>query len=351
MMRGKSILMLCLALAMTLALAAGCSGSSQPAKGDAKGDGKQELPEIALKLGHHAAENQPFHIGAVKLADIVKEKTNGRFKIDIYPNNTLGTSRDLIEGLQMGTVDMTLSPTTNMAVFYPKLDLFYLPFLFEDKNHVYKVADGEIGQRLYKELEDKLGIKTIAMFDSGFRHIENSKREIKTPEDVVGLKIRTIDTPICVDTFKALGANATPIAFNELFTALQQGTVDGNDSPIGNLYASRFYEVQKYCTLTGHQYAAIMVTISTKSWNKLPKEYQDILIQAAKEATAFQRKLAEDKENEFLKIMIEKGLKVTELTPEQKSLFQKKMEPIWNKYGDKIGKDLIDAALKLGSNK
>ncbi|KUO50348.1 MAG: hypothetical protein APF76_11610 [Desulfitibacter sp. BRH_c19] len=342
---------LCLLLiAMFFVGLVGCSAADNSNNDPAEDVETPELEKevIELKLGHHAAENQPFHQGAVKFAELVSERTDGDVEITVYPNNTLGSSRDLIEGMQIGTVDLTLSPTTNMAVFYNTLDLFYLPFIFNNREHVYKVADGPIGQEIYDGLQAKTGFITLGMFESGFRTFTNSVREIRTPDDMKGLKMRVPDSPLNVDTFEALGTIATPISFGELFTALQQGTVDGQDNPIGNVYAGSFYEVNPYLTLSGHQYAGIMLMISGIAWNKVPSEYHQIIEECAAEAVEWQRALAQEKEGEFLEIMIDKGLKVTELTPEEQKLFQEAMEPVWEKYAPQIGEELVEKASTAG---
>jgi len=347
MKRKPFILLLVLIVFIAITLV-GCSNNGKQVQQDG---GTPELKKevVKLKLGHHAAESQPFHMGAVKFAELVAEKTDGAVEITIYPNNTLGSSRDLIEGMQIGTVDMTLSPTTNMAVFYEPLDVFYLPFIFKNREHVYKVADGPIGQEIYDGLQKKMGFVTLGMFESGFRTITNSIREIRTPSDMKGMKMRVPESPLNVDTFQALGTIATPISFGELFTALQQKTVDGQDNPIGNVYASSFYEVNPYLTLSEHQYAGIMLMISGIAWNKLTPEYQAIFKEAAKEAVDWQRVVAVEKEKEYLQIMKDKGLKVTELTPDEKTLFQAAMKPVWDKYQGRIGKELVEKVVAAGN--
>jgi len=325
----------------------GCGGSGSSNEPAATGTNGQEPAQqkFSLKLGHPYDEKQPLHQGAVLLADLVRERTNGNVDIKIFPNNTLGSSRDLAEGLQLGTIDMALVPTTNMAPFYKPLDIFYFPFIFRDKEHAYAVADGPVGQQLYEGLLKETGIRTLAMFESGFRTITNSKKPIRTPEDMAGLKLRVTDSPINVSTFRALDVQVSPMALSEVFTALQQGTVDGQDNPVGNVYAYRYYEVQKYITLTGHQWAGIMVLINDNLWNRLPAEYQTIIAEAAKEAEAWQRKEINAKESEFLEEMKQAGMEVIELTPEEKAKFQEKMLAVWQEYEDSVGKDIVEAVL------
>jgi len=323
----------------------GCSGEKKETPKENASTEQKPVEKITIKLGHPYDEKQPLHQGTIKFAEIVAEKTNGNVEVKVFPNSTLGSSRDLVEGLQIGTIDMGLVPTTNVASFYKPIDIFYFPFIFRDREHAYKVADGPVGQKLYEGLLKEKGIRTLAMFESGFRTITNSKKPIRTPEDFVGIKMRVVDSPINLATFKALGANATPMAISEVFTALQQGTVDGQDNPIGNVYAYRYYEVQKYITLTEHQWAGIMLMINDKLWNKIPAEYQKVMAEAAKEAEAWERKEINAKESEFLETMKQAGLQVIELTPEEKAKFQEKMHAVWTEFQDTVGKDLIDAVV------
>jgi len=326
-------------------IVAGCG------KDDSSGSSSDTSENVkkTLKLGHPMSEETPNHKALVKLAETVSEKTDGNFKIDIYPNDILGSQRELIEGFQTGTTDMILSPATNISTVYPKLNIFNLPFLFQDKQHVYSVTDGEIGGEVYDGLRNELGIRTLGTFASGFRDLANSKVEVKTPDDVVGLKLRAIDSPINIDMLRAIGANAIPMAFGELYTGLQQGTVDGSDGPISNFYNSRFYEVQEYYTKLDLYFAVIMLSINEDVWNDLPEEYQTILADASVEAQEYERELLEEEEAEYFEAIIKEGVKVTELTPDQKELFQVAEQEVWKKYESIVGgKELIDKIVEMG---
>jgi tripartite ATP-independent transporter DctP family solute receptor len=318
----------------------GCGGTKKTQEGSGAAG------VVTLRLAHPYDEKQPLHQGAVKFAEIVSQKTNGKVQVKIFPNSTLGAPREVTEGIKLGTIDMGLIPTTNTAVFYNKLDLFYLPFLFANKEHAYAVSDGPVGKKLYEEFRQKTGIRTLTMYESGFRQLTNSKKPIRTPDDLAGLKIRSTDSPINVDTFKSLGVNTSPMAISELFTALQQGTMDGQDNPVGNVYSWGYYKVQKHLTLTRHQWAGIMMLISDKQWNKLSPEYQKIIQEAAAESAAWERKEINQKEGEFLDAMKKEGMQVVEITPAERKQFQDRMQAVWDKYQDKIGKDIIDATVK-----
>lgn len=341
----KRLISTILVLGLIFTMSMGLTGCGQKSSKEQSTQTKKAQQKITIQLGHPYDEKQPLHQGVVKFAEIVNQKTDGNVEVKIFPNNTLGSSRDLVEGLSINTINMALAPTTNVAPFYKPIDIFYFPFIFRDKEHAYKVSDGPIGQELYDGLLKAKGIRTLAMFESGFRTITNSKKAIHTPEDLAGIKMRVTDSPINVATFKALNANATPMALSEVFTALQQGTVDGQDNPIGNVYANRYYEVQKHITLSQHQWAGIMLMISENTWNKIPGEYQKVMVDAAKEAADWERKEINAKEGEFLKEMEQAGMQVTELTPEEKAKFKDKMLPVWDEFQDSVGKDLVDAVV------
>ena len=294
-----------------------------------------------LKLGHVASTDEPYHVAAVKFVELVKSGTNGKVDIAIFPNSQLGSSRDLIEGLQMGSVDMTLTTAAVLANFLPKSQVIELPFMFKSRDHVYKVVDGPLADAIYAGAEEKK-LKVISTWENGFRNITNNVRSIVTPADMKGIKIRVMENQMYIDMFKALDANPTPMARGEVFSALQQKVVDAQENPMGQIYTSRFYEVQKYLTLSGHTYSPEVLVFSLATWKKIPAAMQETLKKAATEARDYNRKLSAEKDVEFVKKVKEKGMEVTELKPEQVALFQKLMTPVWEKYYKVIGKDLID---------
>lgn len=339
-MSGKVLIASITALVIALSL----SGCSKPAEVTAPADASAPAEKFVLKLGHIATETQPYHEAAVKFSEMVKERTNGNVDIQIFPASQLGNQRDLLEGLQLGTVDITLSSSAVLANFLPQCQVLDMPFIFTSNEHVYKVVDGPLAQEIYKGDEAK-GMKVISTWENGFRHITNNVRPITTPEDMKGIKIRVMENQLYIDMFKALGANPTPMAMGELFTALQQKTVDAQDNPVGNTYTSRFYEVQKYMTLDGHTYSPEPVVFSLTTWNKLPAEYQDIILKASVEARDWNRTRVKEMEAKFLEEMKAKGLEVTELSVEQKAPFQEVMKSVYEKYYDVIGKELIDKVI------
>ena len=283
------------------------------------------------------AENHPYHLGLVKFADIVKEKTNGKVQIEIYANAQLGNERDMIEGLQLGTIDFVVSSTGPMSNFVPEIGVVDLPFLFRDREHAYAVLDGPIGQDLLKKFEAKQ-ILGLAFWENGFRHLTNSKRPVNTPADVNGLKIRTMENPVHQEAFKALGAAPTPMAFSEVFTALQQKTIDGQENPIPIIYNQKIYEAQKYLALTGHVYSPSLLLMSNASFDKLSAEDQEIIRQAATEAANYEREQIKAQEDEQIEKLTAEGMEITE--PDHKA-FQEATKSVYDKFQDQFGKELI----------
>ena len=307
----------------------------------------QDWPEIELKFGHPYNETHPLARGAQMFADLVSERSGGNIEIAVFPNSTIGSSRDLVESMQIGVVDFALVPTTNVASFYPPLDIFYLPFIFRDRDHAYAVADGPVGQGLYDDMLEQIRIRTLAMYESGFRTITTRETKIEQPADMEGIKFRVVNNPLNVATFKALGAIPTPIALSEVFTALQQGTVDGQDNPVGNVKAFGFDKVQDYITLSQHQWAGIMFLADDKMWQEQPPHVRELFEQAASETEAWERETLNAEEEQYLSEMAEGGMTVTRLTPEQSQAFQEAMQPVWDEYREKLGAELIDNVVNV----
>ncbi len=294
-----------------------------------------------LKVGHVLAPSHPYQYGLEKFAQLVEEKTGGSIIVKVFHSSQLGGEREMIEALQFGTLDMTLVSTAPLAGFLPQFQVFDLPFIFGDREQAYKVLDNQIGQDLLEKLEPK-GIIGLTYWENGFRHVTNSKRPIVTPEDLSGLKIRLMENPVHQDSFRAMGALPTPMAFGELFTALQQHTVDGQENPLAIIETSKFYEVQKYLSTTGHFYAASPLLVSKIVWKKLSAEEQQAIQEAAIEARDYERSLIIQMDNELLETMKENGMEVTIV---DKSLFREATKSVYEKYEKVIGKDLLEAVL------
>ena len=242
-----------------------------------------------IKIAHVVNEKDAFHVCALKFKEIVEEKTDGDVTVTIFPNAKLGDERALLEGMKMGVVDAGIITSGPIINFIPEFGVFDLPFLFRSPSHAYAVLDGPVGKTLLGKLEDQ-GWKGLAYGERGFRNLTNSKRAVKTPADVEGLKVRLMQNPIYVKTFKTLGANAVPMAWTEALTALQQKTIDGQENPLNVIVAFKLYESQEYLSLTRHAYAPNVVMMSMRSWDKLTPEQQEVVQEAAQLAAEANRK-------------------------------------------------------------
>jgi tripartite ATP-independent transporter DctP family solute receptor len=329
-MKLKKILSMLVIVSLVIVISA-CGQSASSTGGETA-----KPKEIVLKFGHVLAPDHPYQLAAEKFKQILEGNAPQPIKVEIYHSAQLGSERDLTEGLQLGTLDFAIAPGT-ISSFEPRMKLLDLPYLFRDKAHAYKVLDGEIGKELASGLPAK-DLRLLAYWENGFRHITNSKKPIVTPDDLKGIKIRVPENSTYVDTFKQWGANVTTMAFGELYGALQQKTIDGQENPLALISTNKFYEAQKYLSLTGHFYGPAQLLISEKTWNKLSKEMQAAVQKAADEARDYERKLLSDKDAEYLKNVKDHGMEVNEVDAEA---FRKASQPIWDKYKSEFG-DMIE---------
>lgn len=293
---------------------------------------------VVLKLGHIAEPVHPYGQGAEKFAELVKEKSGGEIIVKVFPSSQLGGQKDLIEGLIYGTVDMALVGTAVLGQFQPQISIFDLPFLFQDREHAYKSLDS-VGMDLGKALEPK-GIKMLGYMENGIRHLTNNVREVKTPADMQGLKIRVMTNKIFIAMMKSLGASPTPMAFGELYSAMQQGTVDGQENPSAHIWTKRFFEVQKYASKTAHAYSPEPLVMSMISWSRLTPKQQNIIMAAAKDAIDWQRELSTKKDQEYWKLIEETGkIKIIEVDRE---LFKEATKPVYEEFAPVVGQENID---------
>ena len=291
---------------------------------------------ITLKLAHTGSESHQYHIASEKFKELVEEKTDGTVEVEIHPNATLGSEGEAIEQVMEGTIQMTtVAADSSLANVIPEMNVFGLPYLFEDKEHVYSVLDGEIGDELLTKASDQ-NMKGLGYWEVGFRHLTNNKKEINTPEDVKGLKIRVQPAPVWENHMKALGANPTPVDFNELYSSLDQGVVDGQENPLPTIDSMKFYEVQKYVSLTAHTYTPAVVLMNSSVWEDLSEEQQKALEEAVKETTEYQREFLADKEEEIVNTLKENGVTITE--PDRKA-FRDVTKDVKN---EQVPEDLIN---------
>lgn len=262
----------------------------------------------------------------LKFKELVEKYSDGSVTVDVFQDNQLGDDKTSVEGVQVGDIDIAVSSTSSLSTMYKDYYLFDTPYLFLNADEVYDIGfGGKAGEKIMKGVED-VGLRGMAMWENGFRNYTNDKHTIKTPADVKGQKIRTMENDIHLKAWSAIGANPTPMAFSELFTAMQQGTVDGEENPIGIIQSNRFYEVQKYISMTQHVYTPYCVVMNPKKYDSLTKEQKAAVDKAMEEATQFQIALSQQDEEQALNDMKEYGCEITVLTDEEKQAFQKIVE-------------------------
>lgn len=303
--------------------------------------------KTVLRMATDVSRQNSQSIGAEHFAQLVSERTNGDVEIKFYPDGTLGSSQAIVSGTRSGTIDIAMIGTVNLGGLASGFLALDLPFIFKDEDHVYRALDGEAGKELWSEL-DKVGLTGLAFFENGFRNITNSRKPIKVPEDVKGLKIRVPQSQTLVKTFEALGANPVPMAYGELYTAMETGAIESQDHPTSTLYAGKFYEVQKYLSMTHHGYAAVTLVMNTKKFNKLTDEQKKIFKECAQDAADYQRELNATEDKRLIAEMEQAGLKVNYDVDLDK--FVEATKPVRDEftkqYGDKVVK-LIEAQRNL----
>ncbi len=310
----------------------------------ANAQSEQKVVEtVVLKLGHGAQPTHPLQLTSERFAAEVKEKTQGRVEIQVYPNIQLGEERAMVEGLQLGTVDFVITSTGPTVSFVPETGVIDLPFLFTSSDHAYKVLDGEIGQSLLAKFEPK-GIIGLSFMENGWRSISANKK-IVVPADLKGLKVRTMQNKVHMSAFSALGASPLPMAWGEVYTSLQQGVINGQENPPVILATNALWEVQKFYALTRHFYTPYLFLMSKSTIAKVSAEDLAIIKASAKDATAYQRKLMQEQESGYLDTLKKNGMEVYDV---DRSLFQAATKAVYDEYQSVYGKDLIDKIIALG---
>jgi len=294
--------------------------------------------EFDLVEAHTSPPDHPYTLGMVRYADLVKERTNGRVAIQIHHSRQLGDERQVVEGLQLGTIHLTVTSTGPLGGFVPEMNVVDLPFLFRDAEHAYKVLDGEIGRGLLNKF-DAVGIKGLAFWENGFRHITTSKKPVREPTDMKGLKIRVMENKVHQAAFRQLGSDATPMAWGEVFTSLQQGLLDAQENPIPIIYTFKLNEVQKYVSLTGHVYSPAPLLMSKKSWDRMPPEIQKAMFDTAVEVARYQRGLIREQEQKQIGELRAKGMTIIEQP--DRAAFREAMKPVFEQFQGQFGKDLV----------
>lgn len=299
--------------------------------------------EIIIKLSHVVAPDTPKGRAAEKFKQLAEQMTKGRVKVEIYPNSQLYKDREEIEALQSGAVQM-LAPS--MAKFGPmgarEFELFDLPFLFPDQEVLHRVMDGDVGKKLFAKLDAK-GVTGLAYWDNGFKQMSSNK-PMHHVADFAGLKMRIQSSKVLAAQMKALGANPQVMAFSEVYTALQQGVVDGTENPVSNFYTQKMNEVQKHMTMSNHGYLGYAVIVNKGFWEGLPADIRGELTEAMKQATVFERDIAQkDNDDALAKVISAKTTTVYELTPAERDEWKKALVPVHKEFESSIGADLIQS--------
>jgi tripartite ATP-independent transporter DctP family solute receptor len=299
---------------------------------------------VKLTLGHGAAPGNPRHEAALKFAEVAKAKSNGRIEVQVAPSGQLGDDAAMVTALRTGALDLSANSQGAVANAVPEYAAYGMPFLFTDAAGAFKLLDGPLGKELADKSAEK-GLVVLGYWDNGIRHMTTSKKPITKVEDMKGLKMRTPPDTVLVDIMKSLGAEAQQIKFAELYVALQQGVVDGQENPIMNIHASKLYEVQKHLALTAHQFQMTPFLMGKRSWDRLSDADKKIVQEAAAEATALQRKLSAESDDKLLADLKAKGVQVTTV---EKAAFEKATSAVDDKWiALPIGpyvKKVIDAA-------
>lgn len=306
------------------------------------GGASAEIQSRTIKFAAQNSKGHPQVTGMERFAEIVKEKSDGKIAVKLFPGGTLGGDVQTLSALQGGIVEMSVMNAGLLSGTVKEFGVVDLPFLFGTPEEADAVMDGPVGIALTERLPANR-LVGLGFWELGFRHLTNDRHAVKGVGEVAGLKIRTVQSAVPIAMFNALGANAVPLPYPELYSALETGTVDGQENPLSNIVNAKFTEVQKYLTLTGHQYNPQVVLVSKTFWDKLDADEQALLSEAASEARDYQRKVSRDANAGFLADIKASGMEVTELTPEELEGFRAAVQPVVAQFRDQIGGETVDA--------
>ena len=298
--------------------------------------------ETVIKIGHGAAEAFHMHRALVKFEELVEAGSNGEIDVQIFPSSQMGPDREMIEGVQTGVLEMAIPPSSFFAGWDPAFAVIELPYMYASKDIAYEVLDGDAGAGMLARVENQ-GLVGLGWLELGVRNVTNNVRPVATPEDLEGVKLRTMKVPAHVATFETLGANPTPMNFGEVYSALQQGVIDGQENPLAIITSQRFYEVQKYLSTTAHVFAVYMPVISKPFFEGLSAEHQQLVRESMASARSYQAELVAAEDTAQLEEIRAAGVEVLELTAEQRQAFADKTESVRLQYRDEVGTEAYDA--------
>lgn len=299
----------------------------------------QDIKERNLKFAFSLAKDHPLGIGAQKFSDLVAQKSGGKIKINLFGNAVLGSDQQNLSAVRGGTLDFASMATGLLAGIDKQFMVFDLPFLFASPQEAYAISDGPVGKKLQAGLADR-GIVGLGIWDLGFRNMTNSKRPIARPEDLQGLKVRVIASPIYLDMFNTLGANPVPMTFGEVYGALESRAIDGQDNPVGVIESAKFAEVQKYLSLTRHVYTGMPLLMSRKTWDGMSETERKIITDAAAEALQEERKVSQATELQSI-ANLRKTMQVNEVSPAETERLRQKVQPVVARFSREVGDDLM----------
>lgn len=302
--------------------------------------------QTEIKIGYALATDSHYGVAAKRFEEVVLAETGDQFEFTHFPSSGLGGEREVIEGLQLGTVEATIVSSGTLANFVPDTGVFDIPFLFRDLDHARAVLDGPIGQDILANF-DEVDMKGLAWGEQGFRHITNNRNPIETPADVEGLKIRTMENPVHLEAFNAMGAAPTPMAWPEVVSSLQQGVIDGQENPLSVIVSAKLDEVQEYLTLSGHVYSPAMLLVSKPFWDGLDDDQKAAFETAAAEAVTAMRDYVDDVETTGVETLKERGMTVNALSTEEKARFQEAITSAYDEYYETYGEDLVESIVNF----
>ncbi|WP_252312211.1 TRAP transporter substrate-binding protein [Sinobaca sp. H24] len=314
----------------------GCSGDSSSSQ-----EAEANEP-VTLRLGHIQSEDDAWHLGSERFAELVEEKTDGSVEVELYPSSTLGSDRDLVEGMQIGSVDFALVAGV-MSNFYDPYAILELPYLFEDSEHLEDFLYGEGGEQLQQDTLEATGVRGLEFFMRTPREL-TSNRLIESPEDLRGLKIRVPNIEASVEGWEAMGANPTPMNFSEVYSSLQTGVIDAQENPAAFITNAQLQEVQNYLVMTDHVFGYVQLLMSDETYAKLTAQEQTAVEEAAEEARIYQNNLVADQEAEALRIMEEAGMETIEVDQDE---FRSKVQNVNERLADKYGQELYNDILEM----
>lgn len=330
-------------MVLVLLILAACDSEDASSEDSNSGDSLSG-DVITLQIPHVVPEDHASHLAWEEFKEEVEENSDGRIEVEIYANSSLyGSEREIIEATQLGNVQISGTGTPSLASFVPEFMVADLPFIFKTREAAHEAFDGELGDILNEKLEE-IGLIGYRVGENGYRHVLNNKGPVTEPGDLDGMKIRVMENQLYQDMFNVLGADASPLAFGELYSAMQQGTYDAMDNPPSLVYTNNFHEVQDYMSLTGHVYAGVALFANKDFMEGLPDDLRTIIEEGLDNYVTIHRELAYEQDMEYLETLEELGLEINEVTNEQKDVFLEAMQPVYEEYEEIIGKDLIDLA-------